>query len=51
MAAKKDPTKTYNGKLFKGSSAADYAKAIAKVEEEAGRRGTLNTAREKADNA
>jgi hypothetical protein len=50
MAAKKDPKKTYKGKMFSGK-AADYAKAIAKVEEEAGRRGTLNTARKKADNA
>jgi hypothetical protein len=47
MAAKKDPKKTYGGKMFSGNSAADYAKAKAKIEEKAGLRGTMKSALKK----
>lgn len=47
MAAKKDLTKTVGGKMFSKSSAADYSKALAKVEEAAGMRGTLKSALKK----
>ena len=48
MAKKKDPKKTYGGKMFSGTAAADFAKAKAKVEEAVGRRGRITTALKKA---